>query len=242
MGIILLQSTNGALICNFQQFGHFVCEGHIGFIRASLFVEPEKIQVLTMRSCGIFRMESNALAALINLEKLDLGFNQLTKILKKDLSGLNKLSYLKIAHNRISRINYKAFDLPNLTHIDIESNPLLVFDVGQFVNLPHLLHLNLARTTSNLKFTRIEKKISILRSLDLEGNEIDDGNVILEELQMFPNLKNLHLTVVKLPSRPQTKSIYRKFPHMRSLIINYCKMEILDHNFEKDVCFQPINV
>ena len=128
----------------------------------------------------------------LNLYKLDLGRNRITKI--EGLDKLTKLDRLNLYFNQITKIE----GLDNLTKLNIltigENEITKIEGLDKLINLKRLdLDYN--------KITKIEglDKLINLRELDLEGNHIKEikGLDNLINLELFKILNNDYITKIK---------------------------------------------
>lgn len=155
------------------------------------------ISLQTLNVSNNFLNSSISLNYLINLEYLDISFNNFTLISYHLFDNLKSLYYLSIRNNRINKIEVGCFreakllreldlsnnkikileigvfvGIDNLNKLDISHNKLNVISDGVFHNLRHLQVLNAAY--NNISFLSVENTLSHmvgLREINLAGNQ-----------------------------------------------------------------------
>ena len=141
-------------------------------------------------------MPSNISQYLPEVVYLDLSFNQITHIIKKDFvrheklevhklshnqipklpnevfANLNKLSTLLLNNNKISQISRKAFvGLNNLNYLGLFGNPVSKLERGTFDNLP-LIELNIYNTKLKTIPSHLVTAKLLISLLNLKNNSI----------------------------------------------------------------------
>lgn len=223
--------------------GRYHCANHrFEIVNSSIFSEPQKVQILSLSSCGVREIQPNAFATLTNLKALTLSFNYLTEIKKTDFAGLNQLKRIFLIKNEIKKVDHEAFQLPSLNELSLVLNPIDELDLGAFAKLSALERLYVGRTTRNIKYPGDSNVISNLFHLGVDGNRQADGNTFLQKLCVFSKLRTLTIEVDGFVGGVKINSILNIFPDMQFLIINNCRVRNLGENFENDKCVQGLSI
>lgn len=208
------------------------CYGKIKTIKPRTFTEPSKVIVLLMGDCGVKTIQSNAFAALKNLEYLDLRRNNLTEIKREHFAGLSTINSLRLDNNQIKTIDSYAFEGIPLQYTVLYENPLEYADLGLFSNETILIDLD--NTTSDFIFPQEPRPN--LKHLLLRGSKYPDGNEPFRGLGPFRNVTVLKVEIDKFVGGVQIMSISDIFPHLYSLDINNCLVFNLGKDFKEDRC------
>lgn len=170
----------------------------------------------------IFHLNNNLLddlsflsegSQLINLVELDISFNRIEYIFKRDFKSLINLKILNIGNNRIKFIDDEVFNiltlssinlinvsfelnvsLNNLERIDMSRNIVSDLILSNSTNLRELILRNTTLKLSRLNFS----SMAYLTKLDLSDNN-DDGNFIFDKLLRLETLilSNMMLSSTK---------------------------------------------
>ncbi|MBN3311145.1 LRIG1 protein, partial [Amia calva] len=157
----------------------------------SLYVHHNKIQ----------RIEANQLKAYTSLETLDLNSNDITEIRStcfpsglqiKDLYlGSNRISTiepnafdslsrslqsLRLSKNKITQLPVKAFQLPQLTHLELNRNKLRLIEGLTFQGLDNLEVLKLQRNNISKLTDGAFWGLAKMRTLHLDYNSLTEVN------------------------------------------------------------------
>uniref|UniRef100_A0A8C9UQ46 Immunoglobulin superfamily member 10 n=1 Tax=Spermophilus dauricus TaxID=99837 RepID=A0A8C9UQ46_SPEDA len=160
-----------------------------------------------------------------NVERINLGYNSLVRLMAMDFSGLSKLELLLLHSNGIHTIADRTFsDLQALQVLKMSYNKVRKLEKDTFHGLRSLTRLHMDH--NNIEFINPEAfyGLSSLRLLQLEGNQLTklhpDTFVSLRFLQMFKTsfLKYLYLSDNFLPSLPQEMLSY--MPALQSLYLH----------------------
>lgn len=90
-------------------------------------VAPEKLKILVLSGNDIVNDELEFIHRCVNLIKLDISNNHITKVTPKIQMGeLTKLKILAMHNNRIEHVQglEGIFSIPNLVHLTIKDNPI----------------------------------------------------------------------------------------------------------------------
>ncbi|CAI2723322.1 unnamed protein product [Schistosoma spindalis] len=152
------------------------------------------LKFLIINECDLKSNDLKGITQLNNLEFLDASRNHLNCMNLSEMN-LTKLTILKLAHNKITKLSNIMGYFPNLLMLDISSNYITNLDIQKLViSFPKLYQL---MASSNL-ITNIQIKPSEtkwitenLNLLDLSDNEI---TVIDEDLTSLVNITRLQLS------------------------------------------------
>lgn len=109
-----------------------------------------------------------------------------------------KLSWIKLAGNRLEHIGQSLYRLPKANRIELDkcSDRIEDIDLVGFAKMPKLERLSLARTGFTFELTKVDvdghEWNSSLNYLDIESNNLTDANE-LSKLRIFPHLEVLNL-------------------------------------------------
>eukprot|EP01029_Cantina_marsupialis_P011755 TRINITY_DN26150_c0_g1_i1.p1 TRINITY_DN26150_c0_g1~~TRINITY_DN26150_c0_g1_i1.p1 ORF type:complete len:1335 (+),score=239.95 TRINITY_DN26150_c0_g1_i1:107-4111(+) len=154
------------------------------------------------------------LAAMPRLEKLFLGFNEISDMNSLGLATLPNLKLLNLQGNAISRIDGLSF-CPQLQELVLDKNRIKFVDPHSFVGLPNLRHLSIEET--GLRSLSNFSVLSGLQALFLSGNRIPDS-AEAEKLVSLPNLVDLVLSGNPLARKQNYRgSVLRRLTSLRFL-------------------------
>ena len=122
--------------------------------------------------CQLTRLDEGILRNLVNLEVLDLSFNQITTVSKRAFTALKKLKYLSLNNNRIT-------DIP------------LGF-LCQVTNLEYLGFSELALTSYPDQSFRCKSNFTSLKVMEIRGGKFTD--IPDDALDNLPSLQSLDLS------------------------------------------------
>jgi Leucine-rich repeat (LRR) protein len=93
----------------------------------------------------IEKIDENSFDDLVNLETIDISYNNLTEIKKDLFAKLNKIKRFNLSNNKLTTVNdSKLFEnKTNINYIDFSANNLGLVDANVFRNLSSLVHLSL---------------------------------------------------------------------------------------------------
>jgi Leucine-rich repeat (LRR) protein len=93
----------------------------------------------------IEKIDENSFDDLVNLETIDISYNNLTEIKKDLFAKLNKIKGFNLSNNKLTTVNdSKLFEnKTNINYIDFSANNLGLVDANVFRNLSSLVHLSL---------------------------------------------------------------------------------------------------
>lgn len=160
-----------------------------------------------------------------NVERINLGYNSLTRLTENDFNGLSKLELLMLHSNGIHRISDKTFSgLQSLQVLKMSYNKVQIVRKDTFYRLGSLVRLHLDH--NNIEFINPEAfyGLTSLRLVHLEGNRLTklhpDTFVSLSYLQIFKTsfIKYLFLSDNFLTSLPKEMVSY--MPNLESLYLH----------------------
>ncbi|XP_054556708.1 immunoglobulin superfamily member 10 [Talpa occidentalis] len=160
-----------------------------------------------------------------NVERINLGYNNLVRLTETDFSGLNKLELLLLHSNGIPTIPAKIFsDLQALQVLKMSYNKVQKLQKDSFYGLRSLTRLYMDH--NNIEFINPEAfyGLTVLRLVHLEGNQLTklhpDTFVSLRYLQIFKTsfIKYLYLSDNFFSSLPQEMVSYMS--HLESLYLH----------------------
>ena len=129
------------------------------------------------------KIDVQALASLKHLSSLDLSHNQIKEILT--LNGLN-LKELFLQGNKISKIEEKAFNMPQLMTLNLNFNELSELPENVFDGLTNLKNLTLSSNLLESVSKDVFQPLSNLVKLHLDSNglkQLPEGIAYLKNLQ-----------------------------------------------------------
>lgn len=134
------------------------------------YCEPLKAVVYTRNYSPV---EGSAFQNCTNLEKLNLGFNQLSSIPFDAFYGLHKLIQLNLEENNLKEINPKWFEhLENLQNFNLNNNYLEEIPNGVFNKLTKLKTLELNdNSLISIRWKMFEQN-TFLETISIYGNRI----------------------------------------------------------------------
>ncbi|WCJ44597.1 receptor like protein 9 [Euphorbia peplus] len=207
-GVKCNSSLEFGVITSLDLSGMRVWESDEWYLNASLFLPFPHLNELDLsdnkisgwiQNEGFERLSST----LVNLEILDLSFNNFNN------SFLQSLKFLNLRSNRLNGIvnnKISGFEslstLTNLKILDLSYNNLnnitsILQSLGGFPSLKSLyLASNKLHGTINNKisgFERLSSTLTNLEILDLNDNYLNNCTSILQSLGAFPSLKSLYL-------------------------------------------------
>ncbi|XP_070540032.1 slit homolog 2 protein-like [Ptychodera flava] len=106
-------------------------------------------------------------------ERIDFQGNNLTKILRRDLSGLRGLRVLQLMNNRLETIERGAFnDLVSLERLRLNNNKLQSLPELLFSNMPQLYRLDMSYNDLMVIHRKQFRGASRMKNLQLDHNQI----------------------------------------------------------------------
>lgn len=174
-------------------------------------------------------------------KRLDLSYNKLKTVGRRQFSGLLLLQELDLSDNLISMMEVEAFQgLQNLRTLRIKNNRLKIIPVGVFAGLSNLRFLDLSQNEILVFLDYTFKDMSNLQILEASENDLvfvsqrgffgltnlvelnlDRSNLTAipsEALSQLPNLTRLRMLRLYIPSLPN--NAFRRLHRLRSLIIS----------------------
>ncbi|XP_061676254.1 leucine-rich repeat and immunoglobulin-like domain-containing nogo receptor-interacting protein 4b [Syngnathoides biaculeatus] len=172
--------------------------------------------------------------------RVDLSYNRIRTVGRRQFSGLHELRDLDLSENLISMIEVEAFQgLQNLRTLRIKNNRLKILPVGVFSGLSGLRFLDLSQNEILVFLDYTFRETVNLRTLDADENDlvfisqraffglqslqelhIDRSNLTsipteaLSQLQSLTYLRMVRLTISTLPN-----NAFRRLHGLRTLIL-----------------------
>ncbi|KAH9753656.1 retrovirus-related pol polyprotein from transposon RE1 [Citrus sinensis] len=145
------------------------------------------------------------LSRLSKLKKLDLRGNLCNNSILSSVARLSSLTSLHLSHNILQgSIDAKEFDsLSNLEELDINDNEI-----------------------DNVEVSRGYRGLRKLKSLDLSGVGIRDGNKLLQSMGSFPSLNTLHLESNNFTATLTTTQELHNFTNLEYLTLDDSSLHI----------------
>ncbi|KAM9696019.1 immunoglobulin superfamily member 10 isoform 1-T2 [Dama dama] len=150
-----------------------------------------------------------------NVERINLGYNNLVRLTEADFSGLNKLELLMLHSNGIHTIPAKTFsDLQALQVLKMSYNKVRKLQKDTFYGLRSLTRLHMDHNSIEFINPEVFYGLTSLRLVHLEGNQLTklhpDTFVSLRYLRIFKIsfIKYLYLSDNFLSSIPQEMATY----------------------------------
>ncbi|XP_020792107.2 leucine-rich repeat and immunoglobulin-like domain-containing nogo receptor-interacting protein 4b [Boleophthalmus pectinirostris] len=174
-------------------------------------------------------------------KKLDLSYNKIKTVARRQFSGLQVLQELDLSDNLISMMEVEAFHgLPNLRTLRIKNNRLKIIPVGVFSGLSNLRFLDLSQNEILVFLDYTFKDMSNLQILEATENDlvfisqraffgltnvvelnIDRSNLTAiptEALTQLPNLTRLRMLRLTISTIPN--NAFRRLHRLRTLVIS----------------------
>ena len=140
---------------------------------------PENIdigtQVLNMsdNNLSVMTQDMFARAKLLNLQKINVGFNNITEIHTRTFSDLLNLVDIDLSHNKLTTVPSHAFPQTlSLMILSLSHNPISVVKSDAFTHLRHLTKLDLSNCQINTIQTGAFHNLPSLERLYLESNRL----------------------------------------------------------------------
>jgi Leucine-rich repeat (LRR) protein len=138
----------------------------------------------------------------MTLSYVDLSYNLLTTVPSAALATLSNLTSVDLRGNKLAAIDSRAFASINSTagvrSLDLSHNAITVLDRDAFGALkPTLLYLTMAY--SQLKDPSLEaiRKLKALVTLNVEGNEITNVDLLIGQLSRVQYCDNFNVAVAQ---------------------------------------------
>ena len=146
---------------------------------------------ISHNSLEVLRSEEFAQAKLLNLQKINVGHNNISVVHPRAFSGLLNLVDIDLSHNRLGSVPSDSFPHTlNLMSLSLSHNPITVIKSEAFSQLRHLTRLDLSHCDiSEIQAGALENLLSLER-LYLESNRL---RVISDPLQLGSGLHGVSL-------------------------------------------------
>ena len=199
-----------------------------------------------------FKSESVFKKGNVNIQEIDLSFNQISSIKNDSFENCRYLKRLILRGNNLKNIERNSFiHMNQLQHIDLSLNIKLKEIDNLFIHLKNLSHLNIAYTDMRNLSNQLFSFDSQLEHLDLSFNQLELveanltnirklksmklGNINKTWVQhinfdIFEQLEEIDLNNTNLDKLPQ--SILKD--SIKKINLNYNPLENIDLIFEKN--------
>ncbi|KAM9316507.1 immunoglobulin superfamily member 10 [Gastrophryne carolinensis] len=150
-----------------------------------------------------------------DVERINLGYNSISRLTENDFSGLHKLELLMLHSNEIQTIHEDAFnDLSSLQVLKMSYNKVKTLHRNTFRGLKSLVRLHMDH--NKLEFLAPESFYSLksLKMVHLEGNALrqlhTDTFVTLRYIQIFKtsSIRHIYLSDNQLSTLPKEMFLY----------------------------------
>nr|XP_021509493.1 immunoglobulin superfamily member 10-like isoform X2 [Meriones unguiculatus] len=160
-----------------------------------------------------------------NVERINLGYNSLSRLTENDFYGLDKLELLLLHSNGIHTITGKTFaGLPSLQVLKMSYNKVQIIQKDTFYGLRSLTRLYMDHNSIEFINPEAFYGLTSLRLVHFEGNQLaklhPDTFVSLSYLEIFKTsfIKYLYLSDNFLTSLP--KEMVASMPNLESLYLH----------------------
>ncbi|XP_075013630.1 immunoglobulin superfamily member 10 [Calonectris borealis] len=150
-----------------------------------------------------------------NVERINLGYNSLLKLMETDFSGLEKLELLMLHSNEINTIPDKVFsDLYSLQVLKMSYNKVRVLQQDVFYGLKSLVRLHMDHNKIEFVNPNVFYGLTSLRLVHLEGNLLKQlhpdtfVNLCYSQIFKISFVKHMYLSDNVLTSLPQEMFSY----------------------------------
>ncbi|XP_061088385.1 leucine-rich repeat and immunoglobulin-like domain-containing nogo receptor-interacting protein 4b [Conger conger] len=155
-------------------------------------------------------------------QRLDLAYNRLKTLSRRQFSGLTLLRELDLSNNIISMIEVEAFQgLQNLQILRIKCNRLKIIPVGVFSGMPSLRTLDISKNEILVFLDYTFRELVSLQQLEAGENDLvfisHRAFMGLQNLQEL-NLDSCNLTSIPTEALSQLQNLTRM--HLRRLSIS----------------------
>lgn len=174
--------------------------------------------------CQLTRLDQGILRSLVNLEVLDLSFNQIETVSKRALTALKKLIYISLNRNNIKSIPSGFLcQVPNLQYLGLSELPLDSYPLQSFRCKDNFTSLRVmdvrASCLSDIPVGALDN-IPAIQSLDYSFNQLT--HIEKKALSGSKALKYLDIS---------NCNIYSIFPHFCDYLPNMSILYLHDNNF-----------
>ncbi|XP_069831545.1 immunoglobulin superfamily member 10 [Dendropsophus ebraccatus] len=150
-----------------------------------------------------------------DVERINLGYNSLSKLTEGDFTGLKKLELLMLHSNEIQTIHENAFqDLSSLQVLKMSYNKVKTLHKNTFRGLKSMVRLHMDHNKLEFLSPELFYGLTALKLVHFEGNELrqlhTDTFVTLRFIQIFKtsSIKHIYLSDNQLSSLPKDMFLY----------------------------------
>ncbi|XP_069691123.1 insulin-like growth factor-binding protein complex acid labile subunit isoform X3 [Periplaneta americana] len=231
----------------------------LGRLDATVFSELKSLRILSLAHNRFHNLDGK-LFANTALQSLDISFNVLQRVEKSVLEGLEHLRSLNLAHNNLTVVgNFIVAGLVSLTNLDISFNNISKLEPMTIESLKSLQNLSLSHNmltdlpqfpvglvSLSLGDNLLKDlgasvgKLKELKELRVEGNMLEDIQVIAKKLENMKSLELLDLSRNKL--RRVHAAAFAKLKFLLTLSLAHNLIENLDGNTFANMALQSLDL
>ncbi|CAH0754027.1 unnamed protein product [Bemisia tabaci] len=185
-----------------------------------------RLQVLSLRNCGLTRFPANTFHRFTCLQELDISRNPLNGAFTALLSPLETLEHLNMGYSNLEHISKNTFErMTSLKTLILSGNRLKSLESGLFQNLTHLKTLEL----NNCGLGRLNETVFFdnytypdLEELRLSGNPLEipaSGSILPHQLSRLRILDLSNCNITHL-----TQSTFQTSRNITKLILSGNKL------------------
>ena len=184
-----------------------------------------KLKDLNLSSNRITKLPNTTFIHLINLQILDLSFNQMTVLEPELFHGLRKLQILHLRSNSLRTTPVRAFwDCRSLEYLGLSNNRLRSLARNGFAGLIKLRELHLEHNhLTKINLAHFPRLVA-LQFLYLQWNKINNLTCTME--WTWTTLEKLDLTGNEI--RILTPEVFETLPNLKILLLDNNKLSNMD--------------
>lgn len=206
-------------------------KNNLTIIRANTFTGALNIRKLHLNQNKIEQIEDGALN-LPNLENILLQNNRLKKLSTSLFIQTPRLTEAVLEENELVQINDAFTHLHRLRILILDYNRIEDINLSKFSNLADLNHLSLRKSGFQLRDKSAEAEESFgkvnssskLEVLDLAENELNDGDALMSQLNVFQRVEIINLEYNELSYLGHVYNIKKWYPYLQIVNLAYNPM------------------
>lgn len=205
-------------------------QNNLTVIRRYTFAGCNQLRRLNLNQNKIEQIEDGALK-LPSLENILLQNNRLKKLSSSIFIGTPRLQEAIFEENELVQINEAFTHLHQLQILILDYNQIEDINLSKFAQLGELNHLSLRKSGFQLKdkdsiddAKEQSNSSSKLEVIDLAENNLQNGEVILAELKIFPRAEIVNLEYNEFRHVEHVYQIKTWFPNIQILNLAYNPM------------------
>ena len=169
----------------------------------------QKLDVLDLSYNYITLLDQNFIYCL-NLKRLHLNYNQISKMLATAFNHLPNLTHLALNNNKITRLEDTIFrQTVNLRHLNLNNNVIGSIRLNFLTGLTQLTHF----TVSNNLFSQSIDRYTFIQNQNLLEIDLSENEILMIEREAFTNCNHLKWLKLKVVGEFNSRSI----THLESL-------------------------